>query len=277
MPKTDNRNGNRDQEGNPVSNPELRGYYRIAAFFIFGELAILWGCSYIPSPDNYWLAVVTGTVSYMILLAMIVQTEVSELQWRAMREQAEIASRQLEWSDRPWLDFDVKLTSGLTFTKVAGYLDLDVVVRNIGRSVAANAIVHVPKLIATGYTTNGGVEVESPFLEAATKISPTKQPSKDGSAVFPNKPYTMGCKLSLNKAKLDRVAEYGGFRLWLVVRISYQVSGHVTRHYTQSVYELYRFRTTAEQSQVPLAFNLWEDVPLQRMVWESLIRYSYAD
>jgi|ERR1035437_2322957 hypothetical protein len=94
IPNSESGNGYKNQEGNPTPDPEWRGYYGVAGFFIFGELAIWLLCSSITENSTYWLVLITASVSFMIFIAMLVQIEVTKLQWKAMHGQMEIMRDQ---------------------------------------------------------------------------------------------------------------------------------------------------------------------------------------
>lgn len=78
---------------NPQINPEWQFLMRIIGWAIVGFLFLLWLCWHIPDQKDFWQALIGGSVSYLILLAMFFQariykrqSEIMENQWKAMRD-----------------------------------------------------------------------------------------------------------------------------------------------------------------------------------------------
>jgi hypothetical protein len=119
---------------------------------------------------------ITTLLSFLVLSVIAIQAEIYQRQWKAMqdgleetrkvvaamdkqsghmegqfevmKQQADIAFRQLETTDRPWLVVDAELTSDLTFDERGiGHLGCRVIARNIGRSVAVNTTINAKTVI----------------------------------------------------------------------------------------------------------------------------------
>src|SRR5688572_1673062 len=87
MPNNDKSKQEDNDPYNRLPHPEWVFYARIIGATIVGIGILIWFCSNIRDSKDYWTVLIGGAVSYLILMAMIVQIRVSKEQWGAMREQ----------------------------------------------------------------------------------------------------------------------------------------------------------------------------------------------
>lgn len=142
IPNPESDEGHTNQEYNPTPDPEWRGYYGVAGFWIFGELLIWLLCFKITDDSTYWLVLITASVSFIIFIAMLVQIEVTKLQWRAMREGLVHSEKSLYFRQRAYLTVaDDPIVNDGDFSKGSKSISLDVLIKNVGFTPARNTSV----------------------------------------------------------------------------------------------------------------------------------------
>lgn len=287
---SDSGNGNKNQESNPMPDPEWRGYYGVAGFWIFGEIAI-WGlCSKITDDNStYWLVLITASVSFMIFIAMLVQIEITKLQWKAMQEgldetrkmagemseQRKIALRQLETTDRPWLKVQIQFTSPLAFTEEGASVSVRFTIINVGHSVAVNATleprIHI-QAWGDGVIWANVLKAHDELCANVHGILPT--------VLFPNDPpFIQDYIFSIPQSELEkgRVAGSDLIHPYVMGCVDYQFSGHEAHHQTRFLYEIHRL--DASQPNGSLIILIGQDVPPTKLVLQKPVigASDYAD
>ena len=126
-----NDSENRGSFGQPPKDPVDAAVWAWRSFF-----------AYILNPQNS--TAITAIATCVLVGVTVAYTIYSGLQWKATRESNEVAwsaavtaAKQLEMSERPWLDVrDLKIVGPLTIKEEGARLSLQFVPRNSGHSPA---------------------------------------------------------------------------------------------------------------------------------------------
>ena len=186
---------------------------------------------------TFWIAIITGCNLFLAIVFAIF----GGLQWRAVLRQGAIMERQLEAADRPWLRVDVESVGPLTFDNSCTF-DVQLIAKNVGRSVAVNATVtlmtFVPPLVENFDTITGDdmwAEVVAKQTERCKNIN-----SKFMSFIlFPDREYSRSQGLAIRKEDFGHGQVSPEFiRFYILGCADYQVSGHERHHQTRFIYEV---------------------------------------
>lgn len=157
-----------------------------------------------------------------------------------MRKSNELTAKQLEATDRPWVVVSsIKPVSQLWFDADGRGLNLqlNLVIKNIGRSVAVRISINAELVVGYGDTIARQQAIcqntDSPFQ---FRLFPA-----DTFSTFPYRPfYWISMKEIEAALARSKLPQENSFQLFLVGCINYQVSGQTSFHHTGFIYDITR-------------------------------------
>lgn len=259
---------NSDVRAETVDGGQEIGRYRIWIFGIVGSnligfVVLLLFASRITDYEDWASIVVVGILSVLSLDVVTLGT-LNAYEMKAVMERQEVEmtkqrqatqdtvqltqrvveemKRQRESTDRPWLAVDVKLTGRFTYEGDFCRLPVRLTVKNVGRSVAVNT-----KVNAVGYVPTRAINI--PYVapdhiweevrDVEKRVCDPTNSELGSRVIFPERDSTMDVDVSIRRASLQKAIlspEFNWF--FLIVCVSYRVSGYDRYHKTSQVYEV---------------------------------------
>ncbi|HEY0375989.1 MAG TPA: hypothetical protein VGC87_03445 [Pyrinomonadaceae bacterium] len=160
-----------------------------------------------------------------------------EEQATALREQAGIALKQFEITDRPWLDVEAVPNGPLEFRDDAANLTVRFTVKNVGRSVALRATLTARVFVPTkaaGFFDDAVAQQRKICSEVNSNIM--------AFALFPNNTLTLdsGFSVATQVLRSTHLGPYGFASFLIVGCADYQINGQTAHHQTGFIYEVYK-------------------------------------
>jgi hypothetical protein len=158
-------------------------------------------------------------------------------QWDAQSEQSKaaqaqlvIAQKQFETADRPWLSVDAASERPLLFRSLGAGITVKFTVKNVGRSVANNAVV-----IADAFIGKSGEDVYGKAIKRQKQICEENTTTITSHAVFPGDTFTEGQLIIAEIPAMER--EDVPFFL-IIGCVTYRFGDQPTRHHTYFIYDI---------------------------------------
>jgi hypothetical protein len=217
-------------------------------WLITAVIVRLWVYDHVP--DGYKAQVfVESILTLAIIDAVVVHAVMYYKQAKEANRHAEIALKQFEITDRPWIKFKAFFTGGIFFHE-NGQLSTEFrfIVRNVGRSVAVNTTIRARLVIPEFNAVFTDEQVLKRQLEVCAGMDMPQQIPPEvlkrlllSYVVFPNEDYTInhGFSASAEEVKRGDRGGLGLYELYLVGCVSYQIAGHAARHHTHFAYMVF--------------------------------------
>jgi hypothetical protein len=253
----------------------------IWCWLITAVIVRLWVYDHVP--DAYKAQVfVESILTLAIVDVVVVHAVMYYKQAKEANRQAEIALKQIEITDRPWIKFKCFFNSGISFLE-NGQLStwFRFIVRNVGKSVAVNTRIRA-RLVVPDFGGFSHEHVLKRQLEVCAGMDEPQVPHEWrerlelSSVVFPNEDYIInhGFSASAEEVKRGDSGDLGVYELYLVGCVNYQIAGYAAHHHTHFAYMV--FPHGRERKGGPL--EIGENVPSENLTLHELMRGGdYAD
>ncbi len=148
-------------------------------------------------------ALAISTIYSVFTLLIFFQTKKAA---NAAKSAAETAAKQLELSERPWVDADIRINGPLRFNANGANLDVLVTSRNSGHSPAFNATI-TPTLVTGG---PGPIDERNETCRTAVRLATTVG---SGISLFPNTSFPNLLSVGLSNQEIDTEQKKWGERV----------------------------------------------------------------
>jgi hypothetical protein len=232
-------------------------------------------------PDTYKAQVfIESILTLAIVDVVVVHAVMYYKQAKEANRQAEIALKQIEITDRPWIKFQAIVRGGIFFFE-NGQLSTEFrfIVRNVGRSVAVNATIRASLVIPEFRGRDQEVLKRQLDVCAGTDQPQIPPEFRDrfllSYIVFPNEDYQInhGFNASADEVKRGDIGGLGLYELYLVGCVDYQIAGHAARHHTRFAYMVFPHGREGKGF-----LEIGENVPPENLVLHKLMTGGdYAD
>jgi hypothetical protein len=212
-----------------------------------------------------WLNVVTavGTLTALVGLVYLYATlRAARKSANAAKEASETASKQLELSDRPWVDARIAINGPFEFNINGGNIHLGFELLNAGHLPALNTVVEALPVDSNFTGTRQPEEYVAQACRTANRMI-EEYPSL-GVALFPNIPFAEGETITLTAADLAKYhgkgSRFPGIILQpsVVVCVGYRPTFKSVIYHTSYIFQLSRVDASNKTS---VQFKIGEDVP----------------
>jgi hypothetical protein len=229
------------------------------------------------SRDNHqqaginWLAVQTiatiifglATIGVLIYHGVIFskQQVATDGQLSAARDQLDMARKQFEAMDRPWVSIKAAAYGPLEFGKDYASLPVEFVAANRGQSAATFVTINT-ELFVGKYETGAVSEA----VERRDKLCRNVNSNQMAQTLFPGDPYIQRLSFSMPNDALQRGRMLPTdlvFNIFLVGCVDYTFGGQTTHHQTGFVYEVSTFGPEAPH--INRAIRIGENLPSERI------------
>lgn len=252
-------------------------------WLITAVIVRLWVYDHVPDPYKAQVFV-ESVLTLAIVDAVVVHAVMYYKQAKEANRHAEIALKQFEITDRPWIKFKASFTGGISWFE-NGQLSTEFrfIVRNVGRSVAVNTTIRaslvIPEFNAVEFDTD---QVLRRQLEVCAGMDMPQQIPPEvlqrlelSYVVFPNEDYIInhGFSASAEEVKRGDRGGLGLYELYLAGCVSYQIAGHAARHHTHFAYMVFPHHRKGKGF-----LEIGEKVPPENLILHELMRGGdYAD
>ena len=158
-----------------------------------------------PSRENplQWLKLALEVGTFLVVAAYTALVAFQFVQAKestdAAKRSADIAAKQLEMSERPWVDADITLNGPLYYNINGGNLQLKYTLRNTGHSPAFNAVI-IPQVVFA----YGGPD---PVLKRNELCNLAAHDYGSGITVFPNTTFVQAVNVGIAKEDIAKATK----------------------------------------------------------------------
>jgi hypothetical protein len=179
------------------------------------------------------------TLGVLVLHGWIMwdQSEATRESVTAAKDQVAVMQKQVEMTDRPWLAVDAAPGGPLVFRSLEAGLTVRFTVKNVGRSVANEAVVKAEVFIG-----KSGEDVYGEAIERQRQICKETTTTITSHTAFPDGTFTVGqlifTKISaMERGRLPNSHDLPFF--FVIGCVDYRFGDQPTRHYTNFIYEVF--------------------------------------
>jgi len=204
-----------------------------------------------------------ATVASWQLCVLTEQTKATQTAAAAALASAEVAQRQMELSERPWLSLDARLTIPLSFDAEHGGASLTVqfLLTNVGHSPAANAWIPA------------SVILEGNPIEEQEKLCGPYREKKErwplGYTIFPGQTMPQPIGLTIEQKDIDAALARGGGFLFpsIIGCVDYGFEFSTGHHQTGFIFHLL---VPSDRPGIMLGIKPAPSVPEAQLAWSPI-------
>ena len=252
---------------------QMREYYRQCeqpiALFLSGFRRIVWKILRYEVRDNSVTAIFTA----LIFFGSVVYWYFAYLQWEAIQEStqvthssanaaqksADVAARQLELSERPWVYADVHLTGPLTFNKEGMVIPLSYELVNSGNSPALKVWADFNLILSTN------IQIDPQTERNKLCDLTAKRAENMGQSIFPTKKVVAKTVILATPEDIQRAQIYlkGFVNPSIIGCIAYQASFKPGNWYfTKEAFDILENRNGQS-----FAIEVGRNIPVERLTY----------
>lgn len=202
-----------------------------------------------------------------LLLANVFLLASTKKAANAAKESADIAKKQLEMSERPWITIAFTVNRPLQFDAAGGMgVGLQIVTKNIGHSVATSVRPIVGAEVEGSGEFMKVFKAQKDMCETWRTVRSLPAPGNDQVTLFPQETYTENTTIGFSKDQIEK-AQIGKGQITAVLVfgcVDYGFAFASDHHQTGFNYEVVRPTPSGEIGTLPI--KVGENVPLSHLI-----------